>query len=140
MESKRFDNKVVVRLDKGEEVIASLMKIVNQYNIKLGNVQALGATNYVKVGLFNVEEKRYYSRELRQDMEITSLIGNISCKDGEPYLHLHINVADDHQNVYGGHLNECVISATCEMFIDIIDGKVDRLFDEEIGLNLIKFI
>lgn len=140
MESRKFGNKIVVRLNKGEEVIASLTEIVKEYHITLGNVQALGATNYVKMGLFNIEEKKYYSKELSQDMEITSLIGNISTKDGKPYLHLHINVADASQNVYGGHLNECRISATCEMFIDVIDGKVEREFSEEIGLNLFKFI
>ncbi|MGI6607834.1 MAG: PPC domain-containing DNA-binding protein [Erysipelotrichaceae bacterium] len=139
MESKRFNNKVVVRIDRGEEIVSSLMKVVNEYEIRLGTVQALGATNYVKVGLFNVEEKKYYSNVLTGDMEITSLIGNISQKDGEPYLHLHINVADGKQNVYGGHLNECVISATCELFIDVIDGEVNRRFAEETGLNLIKF-
>lgn len=139
MESKRFGNKVVVRLDRGEEVIASLTEIVKQYDIKLGNVQALGATNHVKVGLFNIEEKKYYSRELDTDMEITSLIGNITRMKDEVYLHLHINVADGNQNVYGGHLNECIISATCEMFIDIIDGEVNRRFDENVGLNLFLF-
>ncbi len=139
MESKRFNNKIVVRLDKGEEIVSSLMKVVKEYNVKLGTIQALGATNYVKIGLFNVEEKKYYSNVLTKDMEITSLIGNISQKDGEPYLHLHINVADGKQNVYGGHLNECIISATCELFIDVIDGEVDRYFNEEIGLNLIDF-
>lgn len=139
METRKFNNKIVARLDKGEEVISALTQIVKQYDIKLGNVQALGATNHVKVGLFNTQEKKYYSKELNQDMEITSLIGNITRKENEIYLHLHINVADADQHVYGGHLNECVISATCEMFIDIIDGEVNRRMDEEIGLNLFKF-
>ena len=139
MESRKFNNKIVVRLDKGEEVMASLTEIVQQYDIKLGHVQALGAANHVKVGLLNTVEKKYYLKELHQDMEITSLMGNITRKDGEIYLHLHINVADDKQNVYGGHLNECVISATCEMLIDIIDGEVNRYFDENIGLNLFQF-
>ena len=41
--------------------------------------------------------------------------------------------------VFGGHLNRAIVSATCEMIINIIDGRVDRYFDEEIGLNLFKF-
>ena len=40
---------------------------------------------------------------------------------------------------FGGHLNRTIVSATCEMVINIIDDKVDRYFDEEIGLNLFKF-
>lgn len=45
----------------------------------------------------------------------------------------------DKGHVFGGHLNEATVSATCEMVIQIIDGKVDRYFDEEIGLNLFRF-
>lgn len=45
----------------------------------------------------------------------------------------------DKGQVFGGHLNRTIVSATCEMVINIIDGKVDRYFDEEIGLNLFKF-
>ncbi len=41
--------------------------------------------------------------------------------------------------MFGGHLNKAVVSATCEMVISLIDGIVDRRFDEEIGLNLFKF-
>ena len=36
-------------------------------------------------------------------------------------------------------LNKAVISATCEMVIHIIDGRVDRSFSDEIGLNLFDF-
>ena len=34
--------------------------------------------------------------------------------------------------------NKAIVSATCEMVIQVINGQVDRYFDEEIGLNLLK--
>lgn len=43
------------------------------------------------------------------------------------------------EKYFGGHLNKAIVSATCEMVISIIEGNVDRYFDEEIGLNLFKF-
>lgn len=37
-------------------------------------------------------------------------------------------------------LNRAIVSATCKMVINIIDGKVDRYFDEKIGLNFKKIL
>ena len=139
MEYRRFNDKYVVRLNKGEEIIESLTKLCEENDIKLGRVTGIGATNKVKIGLFNVETKEYHSTELTGDMEITNLSGNISQMDGKVYLHLHITVCDEENKAFGGHLNYAVISATCEMIIDVIDGAVDRKYDEETGLNLIKF-
>jgi len=139
MEFRRFKDKYVVRLNKGEEVIASLTKLCDEENIRLGSISGIGASNKVKMGLFDIVEKKYYSDTIEKDLEITSLMGNITRKDEEVYLHLHINVANREQIVYGGHLNEAYISATCEIIIDVIDGEVDREFSEEIGLNLFKF-
>ena len=56
--------------------------------------------------------------------------------NGEYYSHIHMSAADEMGVTYGGHLNRAIVSATCEMFIDIIYGKVDRFHDEKTGLNL----
>jgi predicted DNA-binding protein with PD1-like motif len=68
-----------------------------------------------------------------------SLTGTINTKDGEFYTHLHMCAADADAHVYGGHLVDATISATCEMVIRVLDGTVDRQFNEEVGLNLFKF-
>ena len=41
--------------------------------------------------------------------------------------------------VFGGHLNEAYISATCEMVVTVVDGTVDRFHDGQTGLNLFRF-
>ena len=99
----------------------------------------MGATNDITVGVFKTAEKKYYANSFTGDMEIVSLTGTISTMNDEFYAHLHMSCGDENGNVVGGHLNKAVISATCEMVIYIIDGRVDRYFDEEIGLNLFKF-
>ena len=139
MEYVKFKNNYIVRLDVGDEVIEKITEICKKETITLGNVSAIGATDYVKMGLYDVVKKEYISKELTGPMEITSLIGNISTKDEEVYLHLHINVCNDEMQVFGGHLNKCIISATCEIVITQIDGKVNRILDQNIGLNLFDF-
>lgn len=140
MDYRRFNNTIVARIDKGEEILTKMKEIALKENIKLANINALGAVGNFTVGVFNTTEKKYYSNNFKGDFEIVSLTGTINTMDGEYYNHIHFSAGDDKGHVFGGHLNEAIVSATCEMIINIIDGNVDRYKDEEIGLNLFKFI
>lgn len=91
------------------------------------------------MGLYRVSEQEYVRNVFEQDMELVSLIGNISQKDGEVYLHLHASLADEKGRVVGGHLNEAVISVTGEIWIDPVDGCIGRRVDEKTGLNVWDF-
>ena len=139
MEYKRFDHTVIARLDKGEEILQQLEIIARKENIRLASVSALGATNDITVGVFRTGEKKYYANSFQGDMEIVSLTGTISTMNGQYYAHLHMSAGDTEGKVFGGHLNRAVISATCEMVIRIIDGEVDREFNEAVGLNTFRF-
>ena len=139
MEYKKFGNHYVVRMEKGEEIMESLKKLCLDEDIRLGSISGLGAAKEVEIGLFNTETKEYKTTVMQGMFEITSLIGNITRKENEVYLHCHINFSDASLNTFGGHLVKAVISATGEIIITKIDGEVNRRFDEEIGLNLFDF-
>ena len=139
MEYKKFDNVIVARIDRGEEILSKIKEISLKEDIKLANLNALGATNEFEMGVYKVDEKKYYSNQFKGDYEIVSLTGSINTKDGEFYTHIHMSCGDNEGLVVGGHLNKAIVSVTCEMFIYIIDGKVDRKLDEEIGINLFEF-
>lgn len=59
--------------------------------------------------------------------------------NGEYYSHIHMSAGNEKGEVFGGHLNRAVVGATCEMIITVIDGCVDRVKDESLGLNVFKF-
>jgi len=139
MEYRRFENTLIVRIDKGEEIIDKVRELALKEDIKLASVSALGAVNDFTVGVFDTAEKKYYANEFKGAFEIVSLTGTINTMNGEFYTHLHMSAGDMEGKVFGGHLNRAVISATCEMVINVIDGIVDRKFSEEIGLNLFEF-
>jgi predicted DNA-binding protein with PD1-like motif len=138
MDYKQCGNRVIVRIDKGEELVDSLKTICKKLDIKLGSIYGLGATEKVTVGLMNTKTKKYQSKEFTGDHEITSLLGNITTMNGEVYLHLHITIGNVEHKTMGGHLTSAVISATFEGIIDIIDDQVTREYHEDVGLNLLK--
>lgn len=139
MEYKRFDNVIFVRIDKGEEILEKLKEVAINEKIKLGYISALGATNDFTVGVFKTDEKKYISNTFKGDFEIVSLTGTITTMNDEFYAHLHMSAGDKDGKVFGGHLNRAQISATCEMVINVCDGKVERKFDDITGLNLFSF-
>ena len=139
MQYKKFGNSIIARFDRGEEICECIKRISTDENIKLASVSAIGAVGRFTVGVYLVDEKQYLSNDFSGNFEIVSLSGTVSTMNGDFYSHLHMSAADKKGNVFGGHLNRAVVSATCEAVITVIDGTVDRYFDESIGLNLLKF-
>lgn len=139
MKYKAFGSHYVVRIDKGEEILACLEELCRKEQIKAGSAVGLGATNKIVVGIFDTVNKVYQKKQFTGSMEITSLVGNISTKEGKPYLHFHINVCNGENQILGGHLNECYISATAEITVTKIEGIIERKLSDEIGLNLYDF-
>ena len=138
MKYQRFEQTIIVRMDKGEDIVEQVKNVALKEKIKLASISALGAINEFTVGVFKTKEKKYYANEFKGDSEIVSLTGTINTMNDEYYSHMHLSAGNDQGQVFGGHLNKAIVSATCEMVIQIINGEVDRYFDEEVGLNLLK--
>ena len=139
MEYRKFNDIIIARIDKGEEILSKIEEIATKENIKLANINALGATNEFTVGVYNVNEKKYYANDFTGNFEIVSLTGTINTMNDKFYTHIHMSAGNERGEVFGGHLNKAIVSATCEMVIHIIDGKVDRKYNDDIGLNLFEF-
>ena len=139
MEYRVFSDKIVARIDKGEEICEQLKVICLKEGVTLANISAIGAVGEFTVGVFSPESKTYKANTFSGDYEIVSLLGNVTEKDGKYYSHLHMSAGDSEGRVFGGHLNSAVVSATCEMLIEVMEGRIDRKFSDEIGLNSLEF-
>lgn len=139
MDYRVFKDKIIVRIDRGEEILSKIKEVAEKEKVTLAEINALGAVDDFTVGCYKVDEKKYYPNEFKGCYEIVSLTGTISTMNGEYYSHIHMSAADINGNVVGGHLNKAIVSVTCEAVITVMDGVVDRKYDENIGINLFKF-
>lgn len=139
MEYKRYKNIIALRLDKGDDITESVYKVAEKEGIKSASVSGIGATDNFTVGVFDVAKKEYERYDFSGNHEINSLVGNITEKDGKPYIHLHITATRKDCKVVGGHLVKGIISLTGEVVITVINGKISREFDETLGINRWKF-
>jgi len=127
----------LVRLERGEEIHATLKTFCQQHAITAGWLTGIGAVRQAELGYFHRERKDYSWKKIDTDHELTSLMGNISLKDGETWLHLHATLSDEHFQVIAGHLRSGVISVTGEIIIHPLPGMVSRHFNPEFNSFLL---
>lgn len=139
MEYRVFDDKVLVRLDKGDRIAESLLNVAKKEGLTLASISGIGATDDFEVGVFDLDRSGYEHFRYGGNHEILSLIGNLTTKGGEPYIHLHITCAGEGGRVVGGHLFEASISLTAEIFLTKGAGRAERVRDEALGINKIAF-
>ena len=63
MEYRRFGNVMIVRIDKGEEILEEMKKAAEAEKVRLASVSALGALEFMAVGVYDVEKKQYFRNE-----------------------------------------------------------------------------
>ena len=136
MRYKKIENVIAVRIDKGEDLPAKLKELCRAEDIRFAQVNAIGASEHALLGVYDLAKQEYAREEYNGFCEITSLTGNITTVEGEPYIHLHATLADQQHNIRGGHVLELTVGATCEMFVQVIGSETGRIRDEQLGINL----
>ena len=128
---------VMGRLAYGCDLLHELTGIAASRGIRLGRIEAIGAVQKANIGFYDQTAREYRFHEIDHPAEITKLVGNISLKDGQPFVHTHITLSDESGKAFGGHLAPGTIIFACEFLIEAFDGPAfHRETDEQTGLLL----
>lgn len=128
---------IMGRLQKGDDLLPALEKIIIEEEIQWGSLTAIGAIEKAKLAYFDQQKKEYRDFAVNYPAEITNCLGNISLKEGKPFIHAHITLADEQGTLCGGHLMQGTIVFACEFKIEQYEGDVPhRKADAETTLFL----
>ncbi|MBR5284271.1 MAG: DNA-binding protein [Clostridia bacterium] len=127
MRYKKFEDHIVAIMETGESIIDGLTELCEKEQIGHGMVTGIGGTKYLRLGVWDRFENCYkYIEKDRGSMEILSLKGNISRKDGAPNLHLHVTASDDSFNAFGGHLDRGIVQNMLEVYVYPYPEAIER--------------
>ncbi|HEX7172256.1 MAG TPA: DUF296 domain-containing protein [Candidatus Limnocylindria bacterium] len=127
----------VGRIDTGSDLVEEIERFCAEQSIVAAQVTVVGAMRRIRYAFYEQAEKRYRELESDTHRELTSFVGNVSLRDGSPFLHAHASFADADGGTIGGH-----ILRGCELFVgevmirELGDVSLVRLHDEETGLAL----
>lgn len=138
MKSIKSTNLHLLVLEKGEEIVKSLIEHCQSNNINSAWISGLGALSQASLALYQLDSKSYSKTKIEGDFELLMLNGNIGQLENKTMAHLHAVISDKEMHSLGGHLDSAVVAATCEIKLELLPFDIQRKFSEEIGLNLIQ--
>jgi predicted DNA-binding protein with PD1-like motif len=127
---------LMVRLEHDADLVQSITELARSRGIEAGNFTAIGALKHARLGYYDQKNHEYGEMKIDTAHEIASCVGNISMKNGEPFVHAHVVLADENGNTKAGHLFEGIVFAA-EVHLRQLEGsKIERKYDEVTDLSL----
>jgi len=134
-ESDGIKNYVLI-FAKGDEVLSGISDFARKYKVTSARLTAIGALKAVTTGWFDLKIKMYKLNSINEQVELTSLIGDIGLYNGSPAVHAHITIGLPDGTTRGGHLIEAHVYPTVELFITVFPTPLEKTLDPETDLKL----
>lgn len=128
----------VLRFDQGDDVVGGILDFAREKKIEAAWLSAIGSCKDVELGFYDLEKKEYANKVFREPLEILEASGTLAVKGGDPILHWHGILGNAEYETIGGHIHRLIANATVEVFIHKLNETLERGYDENTGLNLLK--
>ena len=129
-------SRAYMTLAKGDNINKTFESFAEVKGVGCAWLNGIGALENPEIGYYSLEEKAYHRKTFKGEYELTSLIGNITLKEGKPFSHTHITFSDTEFRVFGGHLFNANITAAGEFIMQFGSDEINREMNAEIGLPL----
>ncbi|MBV8812972.1 MAG: DNA-binding protein [Verrucomicrobia bacterium] len=123
--------------DAGDRVVEGLKSFAVEQGLAASHFTAIGAFKDVLLAYFDCDKKEYQKIPVHEQLEVLSLVGDITIKDGTPNIHAHVVLGKRDSSTCGGHLMEAEVRPTLEVILTESPAHLERRFDQAAGLPLI---
>jgi predicted DNA-binding protein with PD1-like motif len=139
MGSREFTRgrRVVARLPHGGDLLAEIAAVADAHGMATAELRAIGALSEARLAFYDQEAKTYGEFDVDGAVELVSLLGNVSRRDGATAVHAHATLAGHDGACVGGHvIPGCRIFAGELILQELVGEALERGFDEVTGLPL----
>jgi len=123
------------RLPGGKDLIQTLEEFCRQNTVQTAVFSVFGAASTITLGTFDQKQQVYITHSEAGYFEIVNCRGNISERNGKPFVYAHITLADENGHLTGGRLFSDTVIYSGEMVLQELNGKpLERDYDETTGM------
>jgi predicted DNA-binding protein with PD1-like motif len=106
-----------VRFSTGDELLSGLTDLALKNHITSAYITGIGGLSTGVLGWGDVSNGAFKKIPIDRKAELVSLVGDISMRDGQPYVHLHGVVAFSDGSTRGGHVIEAHVAPVAEIAV-----------------------
>jgi predicted DNA-binding protein with PD1-like motif len=110
-----------ISLARGEDLLEGLNQAVAELGVEAGTIQVIGGLEAAVVGYFDPKTSEYLKIPTGH-VEISSGVGNVSIRDGAPFIHLHLALSGPDGSTVGGHAMEGCRAYVVEAYLRKLGG------------------
>ena len=137
MQYKQVDKDYFIYIEKNEKVMDTLTSFCKDQSITNAKISGIGAVKQSEIGAYDTIGKEYIRKQFPDVWELVSYEGNVTLKDGDPFVHGHVVLSNHDMKTIGGHLFEMTVAAVGELFLRKFDNDAFREINEDVGLPCI---
>jgi len=124
------------RLPGEGEIVAALTGFCRQEGMQAGWISAIGTFRQAVLGYFDQQRKEYQRIPVNEETEIVSCQGNVSLREGQPFVHLHAVLSGTDGVSWSGHLFEGTVFVGEFWLQEMVGPPLERKPDSHSGLAL----
>ena len=124
-------------LNSGEEIMQCISSFTKMQQLGASQFSAIGAFSEATLGFFDFSIKDYKKIEIREQVEVLNITGDISSYENEFKIHAHVVLGKKDGTAHGGHLMKAIVHPTLEIILTESPAHLKREIDKESGLPLI---
>jgi uncharacterized protein len=127
---------LMARLDYRADFLHQVGLLASEEGFETGIFTAIGAFIMAELANYDQASREYRRIPVKGPVELLSCHGNISLRDGKPFVHAHAVLGDSQGKVLGGHLAEGTVFAAELCLHELLGEPLRREYDPVTGLYL----
>jgi predicted DNA-binding protein with PD1-like motif len=127
----------LIVMETGEDVVKELARFLLDEHIASAELTGIGGFRRATLGYYDMDDKRYVPIEVDEQVELVSLIGNITSYNGASRLHAHCAVGHRNASTSSGHLLAATVRPTLELMVRELTPAIVRVDRPDVGIPLI---
>jgi len=127
----------IYSLKAGSKIPDDILAIAKKERVVTARVEAIGGVEELRLAYFNRHARRYEEHDFKEFLEVTGILGNVTLKDGKPFLHIHGTFGRSDLSTLAGHVMTAKVFPLLEVVITPTRNRALRRFDDSLGLNVI---